>query len=60
MILDQFYGVGDPAEWKNGHVLAKTVNKLAETPKILLGETQMVHLHPPTLNSCKWLKKITE
>ena len=53
MILDQFYGVCDLAEWKIGQILAKIVKKLAETPKILLETTQMDHLHPQPLNSCK-------
>ena len=53
MILDQFYGDCDPAEGKIGQILAKIVKKLAETPKILLETTQMVHLHPQPLNSCR-------
>ena len=45
MILDQFYGVGDPAEWKIGQILAKIVKRLAETPKILPEVTEMIPIH---------------
>ena len=45
MILDQFYGVCDPAEWKIGQILAKIVKNLAETPQILSKATEMAPLH---------------
>ena len=46
MILDQFYGVGDPKEWKIGQISAKIVTNLAELSKILLEATEMVPSHP--------------
>ena len=49
MILDQFYGVFDPAEWKICQILAKIVKNLAETPKILPEATEMVPIHPKLL-----------
>ena len=42
MILDQFYGVCDPAEGKIGQILAKIVKNLAETPQILPEATETV------------------
>ena len=36
MILDQFYRVSNPAEWKIGQILAKIVKNLAGTPKFYL------------------------
>ena len=53
MILDQFYGVCNPAEWKIGQILAKIVKNLAQIPKILLEASEMVLAHPKSL----WIVK---
>ena len=49
MIIDQFWSVRDPSEWKISQILAKIVKNLAEIPKILPETTEMVLPHPKSL-----------
>ena len=45
MIIDQFWSVRDPWEWKICQILSKIVKNLAQIPKIKPEATEMVLIH---------------